>query len=186
MHTNILWKGVEYNSLENCLIKKVASGMEITSKIVGSYEDKIYEVRYLIKVNALWQTSLFEIQSKHNEIQQHILFESDCKGNWLQDGHIATDYAGCLDLDIPLTPFTNSLPIRRLQLIAGQSQKIKVIYCDLLAQQITPVSQLYTCISKTEYHYENVPNDFEANIEVDDAGLVLHYPSLFVRSATQH
>jgi hypothetical protein len=57
-----------------------------------------------------------------------------------------------------------------------------VIYFDLLAQQVKPVHQRYTCRSETEYHYENVPNDFEATLQVDELGLVVDYPSLFVRT----
>ena len=57
------------------------------------------------------------------------------------------------------------------------------IYCDILAEQITPVWQKYTRLSDTAYHYENVPNDFEATIEVDEFGLVVDYPELFVRTA---
>ena len=89
---------------------------------------------------------------------------------------------GCMDLDIPLTPFTNTLPIRRLKLSPGRSQEVKVIYCDLLKQEIKPVCQRYTCLSNSEYHYENVPNDFEATILVDEFGLVIDYPYLFVRT----
>lgn len=58
-----------------------------------------------------------------------------------------------------------------------------MIYCDLLEGQLRHVRQRYTCLSNTEYHYENVPNDFEATIQVDDLGLVVDYPLLFVRTA---
>jgi hypothetical protein len=58
-----------------------------------------------------------------------------------------------------------------------------VIYLDLLAQEVSPVRQKYTRLSQLEYQYENVPNDFEAKIQVDESGLVVDYPSLFVRSA---
>jgi hypothetical protein len=81
------------------------------------------------------------------------------------------------------TPFTNTLPVKRLKLKQDQSQEIQVIYCDLLNGQISPVRQKYTCLSKTRYQYENVPNDFEATIEVDEAGLVVDYPFLFYRTA---
>lgn len=100
------------------------------------------------------------------------------------DGRSALQFDGCLDVDIPLTPFTNTLPIRRLGLRVGETREIGVIYCDVLEEQIRPVRQRYTRISGTEYHYENVPNDFEATIVVDESGLVVDYPELFVRTAT--
>jgi uncharacterized protein len=100
--------------------------------------------------------------------------------NWIDFEH---PFKGCLDVDIPLTPFTNSLPINRLQLALGEARQIRVIYLDLLERRIVPVNQKYIRLSRTEYHYENVPNDFEARIKVDDAGLVVDYPGLFVRTA---
>ena len=88
---------------------------------------------------------------------------------------------GCIDIDISLTPFTNSLPINRLQLQVNEVQYIKVLYIDILGRTIRSVVQQYTKISDHKYQYENVPNDFEAVITVDEWGIVTEYPGLFVR-----
>jgi hypothetical protein len=88
-----------------------------------------------------------------------------------------------MEVDIPLTPFTNSLPVNRLQLVDGQEKNIDVIYIDLLEDSIKKVKQKYRRISAEVYHYENVPNDFEAEITVDEAGFVIDYPQLFTRTA---
>lgn len=183
MHFNILWSGIEYDSLENCRINIGAKGAEISSTIIGYYENKIYQADYVLTTNADWQILFLEINFRHGNKTQHLLLQSDSTGNWRLDGREAKRFNGCFDIDIPLTPFTNTLPIRRLQLQPAQSQEISVVYCDLLAGEIKPVRQKYTCLSATEYHYENVPNDFEATIKVDAAGLVVDYPSLFVRKA---
>jgi uncharacterized protein len=181
MQTNLIWTGREYYSLENCLIDVTSDGSEITSTIVGCHEGKIYTVEYRIKTNRNWETVLLELNSRHSNQIQKIRFEGDRKGNWMSNGNIADQFNGCIDVDISLTPFTNTLPINRLSLNRNETQEIQVIYCNLLEQQIKPVRQRYTCLSNTEYHYENVPNDFEATIEVDESGLVVDYPSLFVR-----
>jgi hypothetical protein len=182
MQTNILWTGREYHSLENCLIKTTHAGSEITSTIIGTYERKIYQVEYRIQTNPYWQTQVVEISSRHSNQHQSIRLENDGTGSWLRNGKRVDELMGCMDVDIALTPFTNSLPINRLKLEQGNEQVIDVIYIDLLAQRITRVQQKYTRLSSEEYHYENVPNDFEANIQVDEFGLVTDYPSLFVRT----
>ncbi|WP_276373150.1 putative glycolipid-binding domain-containing protein [Chryseolinea sp. H1M3-3] len=183
MQSNLLWAGREYYSLENCLVNTTDEGSEIDSIIVGRYEEKIYRVAYKIKTNQHWETIYFEIHSQHSDQRKHILFESDGKGNWKVDGKHADQFKGCIDVDIPLTPFTNTLPINRLKFAPGEERQIQVIYVNLLEQQIIPVKQKYIRLSKNEYHYENIPNDFEAKIEVDELGFVDDYPSLFVRSA---
>lgn len=182
MQTNLLWTGREYHSLENCLVDTTDKGCEITSTIIGYYDHKIYKVDYCIKTNAKWETVFFEIKSRHNNLLQSIKFFSNGKGNWRSEDKHPNEFEGCIDIDIPLTPFTNTLPINRLQLAQGQSQEIKVIYLDLLEQKIKAVRQKYTRISLLKYQYENVPNDFEASITVDESGFVVDYPELFIRT----
>jgi uncharacterized protein len=183
MQSNLLWTGREYYSLENCLVTTTDAGSEIDSIIVGKYDKKLYRVAYKIKTNQNWETLSLEIHSQHSDQREHFLFESDGKGNWKVDGKHTGEFNGCIDVDIPLTPFTNTLPINRLKFTPGEERQIQVIYVNLLEQQIIPVKQKYICRSKNEYHYENIPNDFEAKIEVDELGFVVDYPSLFVRSA---
>jgi hypothetical protein len=158
-------------------------GFEIKSTIIGFYNQKIYKVDYCIKTTNEWETKSFEIKSRHSNQTQSLIFEGDGKGNWISGDRHWKEFAGCIDIDIPLTPFTNTLPIRRLQLAKGATQKIKVLYIDLLEQKLTAVHQKYTRVSDLDYHYENVPNDFEATIRVDESGFVIDYPSLFVRTA---
>jgi hypothetical protein len=114
MQTNILWTGREYYSLENCLISNTAFGKEITSTIIGEYKEKIYLVEYCIRTNQNWETIFFEVSSRHSDHTKNIYFESDGKGNWTHDGAPLTQFQGCIDIDISLTPLTNSLPINRL------------------------------------------------------------------------
>jgi uncharacterized protein len=184
MQTNLLWTGREYYSLENCLVGTTDLGFKITSTIIGYYEGKLYKVDYCIKTNHHWETLSFEINSRLSDLIKLIKFEGDGKGNWMSEGKNLPQFKGCIDIDIPLTPFTNSLPINRLKLGQDQAREIQVIYLDLLEQRITPVWQKYVRISGLEYHYENVPNDFEANIQVDESGFVIDYPSLFVRTVS--
>jgi hypothetical protein len=183
MQTNLLWTGREYYSLENCLVDVQSAGTEIISTIIGKYKEKIYKVEYLIKTNHDWETILLEIHSRHSDKTQSIRLQGDGKGNWTGNNENADQFKGCIDVDISLTPFTNTLPIKRLRLDQDQSKEIQVIYFDLLEGQIKPVRQKYTCLSKTKYHYGNVPNDFEATIEVDEEMFVVDYPSLFFRTA---
>ena len=159
------------------------TGSEITSTIIGHYDGMIYKVEYFIKTNQNWETLSLEVNSRHSNQTQLIKLEGDGNGNWTSSGKRANQFNGCIDVDIPLTPFTNTLPIRRLKLNQNQTQEIQVIYFDILKQQVSPIRQRYTCLSGTEYRYENVPNDFEATIQVDESGLVVDYPTLFVRTA---
>lgn len=185
MHRNILWAGLAYHSLENSLLSTTNSGMEVNSVIIGMFDNKIYRIEYLIKTNQNWETILCEVKSQFADKMDHLNFQSDGKGNWTRNGKPEKQFDGCIDIDISLTPFTNTLPINRLKFSENEKHLINVLYIDVLEQQIKAVQQNYTKLSETEYKFENVPNDFEAVITVDESGLVLNYPELFVRTAVQ-
>jgi hypothetical protein len=182
---NLLWIGQVYHSLESCLLSTTDAGTEVNSVIIGTFENKIYRIEYFIKTNQNWETVLLEIKSQFADKTDCLDFQSDGKGNWMTNGKHAEQFNGCIDIDISLTPFTNTLPINRLKLSESEKHLINVLYIDVLEQQTKPVRQRYTRLSETEYKYENVPNDFEAVITVDELGLVVNYPELFMRIATR-
>ena len=185
MQTNLLWTGREYYSLENCLVNTTDKGTVINSVIVGKYNETIYRVEYEIRTNKDWHVVSFALRGFHSDQSLQWKFESDGNGNWTREGKPADEFKDCIDIDIPLTPFTNTLPINRLKLMPDSSQQISVLYLDVLEQRISVVKQQYTRLSETEYQYENIPNDFEAKIKVDVSGFVVDYPQLFVRTAAQ-
>ena len=96
---------------------------------------------------------------------------------------------GCFDVDIGITPATNTLPIKRLKLRAEESRDIVVAYVPLPDQikgDFLPLraEQRYTCLApEHRYRYEGLFRAFTAELEVDAAGLVLYYPDTFRRVA---
>ena len=185
MQHNILWTGIEYYSLENCLVQSSPSGVKIQSTIIGLYEDEIYHAEYTLHTNSQWLTTMASIVCRHADVIQTLQLHRNPDGNWQLNGNEIPALNDCMDIDIPITPFTNSLPINRLGLNMGETKEISVVYLDLLAESMRPVRQQYSRKSEFIYHYENVPNDFEADVEVDDHGFVITYPGLFSRKAIQ-
>lgn len=179
MQTTILWRGLEYSSLENCLLTVGGDVITANAAISGSYRDKKYRITYTIMASPQWEVLSFALDSQINGREENIAFEGDGKGNWKTGGNAADQFAGCIDIDISLTPFTNTLPILRLNLAVKQAKEIQVLYLDVLNGKIKPVRQKYTRVSGDKYLYENIPNDFEALITVDEQGLVVDYPGLF-------
>jgi uncharacterized protein len=183
MVATLVWRSKEYTSLENCTASITHAGADISSVIIGVTDDKIFKVEYRLKINSQWETEYIEIKSIIEGVEQSFSFHGNGKGSWQRNGESLPRFNGCIDVDLPLTPFTNTLPINRLKLQHHQQQQIKVLYLDLLNNETKPVTQMYTRLSDTSYKYENVPNDFEAVIRVDDLGFVVDYPTLFGRIA---
>ena len=181
METKLLWAGLEYHSLEHCILKKSSKGYQARSTIIGVHEDRIYKVEYLVRTNARWETTSLELTAEFSERRQTQVYHGDGKGNWTKNGIPALEFAGCIDVDISLTPFTNSFPINRLSWRCNEPREIQVLFVDVLDQSTTVVRQCYTKRSDCQFKFETVPNDFEALLTFDASGFVLDYPGLFVR-----
>jgi len=178
MERKIRWEGLEYKSLENCTLTETDNGVAITSIITGQVNNGAIKVSYKILTDTLWATYFVEINVVSGRNEKKILLEKEGT-YWLVNNAIDHRFDGCLDIDISLTPFTNTLPIRRLVFDGQLSNRIEVIYIDIIADVIMPVRQYYTKISDSVYLYENEKSTFKAELKTDPYGLVIEYPKLF-------
>lgn len=178
MERNITWEGLEYRSLENCTLTETDNGVAVTSIITCQVNNQATKILYKILTDTLWETYFVEINVILGGNEKTLLLEK--KGDhWLVNNKIDHRFDGCVDIDISLTPFTNTLPIRRLVFIGQLSNRIEVIYIDIIADLIIPVRQYYTKISNSVYLYENEKSTFKAELKTDPYGLVIEYPKLF-------
>jgi hypothetical protein len=111
-----------------------------------------------------------------------IELRSDGSGHWTNsDGTALPQLDGCVDVDLSITPFTNTLPIRRLGLKPGDSETIHVTYINAETLSVEMWEQRYTGVSEGVVRYESVSSGFSRDLEVDADGLVRNYPGLWTR-----
>lgn len=88
-------------------------------------------------------------------------------------------------MDISVTPFTNTIPIRRLALGPRESTDLAVSYVDVFGMRVKRARQRYTCLEHgTEggkFRYEALESGFVADLRVDADRLVFDYPEAFRR-----
>jgi len=91
----------------------------------------------------------------------------------------------CTDLDIAATPFTNTLPIRRLGLRPGAAAEIEGGYIAVPVLRISRARQRYTFLRADPDRgvclYENDQNGFRGELPVEADGVVLDYPGQWRR-----
>lgn len=178
----LIWQGIAFQSLEYFSLKENDKDIQVTSKIIGCYESKIYTVAYQLTIDPDWNIRGFTIESEINTIK-NILTGKKNENEWEINNVINPDFRDFSFIDISLTPFTNTLPINKLKLAENDTREIKVIYIDILNNLIKPVAQQYTKIAPYTYHYDNLQTDFKSDILVDGNGLVVNYPQLFDKIA---
>jgi len=179
----INWESGFYQSTESCIIQYSGQEIVINSRITGRHDTIDYTAAYTIRTTPEWKTTAFEIRYTLNAAPHHVEARHE-NGQWIVNGVVREEFNNCIDIDITVTPFTNALPINRIDLQLNKPQQIEVLYVNVLENSIYPVRQQYTKKSGTRYNFQNVPNDFEADIIVDSEGFVVHYPELFERAST--
>lgn len=176
----VRWTSEEGDGIEHLAFDARDEGFFAESVVVGQRYGKAYGLYYRVRCDPRWHvTYAFLKITGGGELELH----GDGEGHWRdgQGGTLAV-IEGCIDIDIAATPFTNTLPIRRLQLAEGERRPIEVAYISTPDLQVTRVEQAYSCIAlNREYRYEGIFRHFSANLTVDEDGLVIDYPTLFTR-----
>jgi uncharacterized protein len=177
----VRWHDWSGKGIEHLVLREGSDEIIAEAAILGTAGDEVFAARYRILCDKSWRVRKVEIaQIGHGGAVE---LASDGAENWV-DGSAAPmpQLAGAIDIDISITPFTNTLPIRRLRLQAGQSEDILAVYVQLPGLNVTTDRQRYTCLEPNRrYRYESLDSDFTRDIEVDDHGLVVIYPGLFRR-----
>jgi uncharacterized protein len=169
-------KGVEHTVVRCAPASNGADGV-----VIGTADGHEFAARYQIRCDGSWrlQHALIELVGDHRKVA----LTSDGHGKWTDACGIplpALD--GAIDLDFSASPFTNTLPIRRLQLAKGNSAEIRAVYVHFPDLAVMSDPQRYTCLEPLRaYRYESLDSDFVRDIQVDQNGLVVSYPGLFKR-----
>lgn len=175
------WQDWDAKGIEHLNLREGPREIVAESVVVGTADDSVFAIRYRVRCDKSWRVRSAEIGIVGSD--RKIEIAGDGKGNWSgASGKPLPKLAGAIDIDLSASPFTNTLPIRRLKLRAGQSAEIVTVYILVPALTITTDPQRYTCLEPLKrYRYESIDSDFKRDIEVDNRGLVVTYPGLFRR-----
>lgn len=188
MQRQVMWSPWTAPGLEHLQVSTHSEGIVADGLILGVREQEPFRVRYEIQCDQRWKLRAVHITLLSGSYQSlHLL--ADGEGVWeTESGKALPSLNGCLDIDISTTPFTNTLPIRRLALPSGSSATLNMVYITVPDLQIEVTEQRYTCLetasSGGRYWFESLEHgvaSFTAELPVDQDGLVLHYPELFRR-----
>jgi hypothetical protein len=185
MLRKIIWSNQADIGLEHFTLRHSDDEITADGIVIGVEEDLAFRIHYQITCDLRWQVRKVVVKSLE-ENEHTISFVSDGSGNWTNESaNSISELKGCFDVDITATPFTNTLPIRRLNLSSGESAEIKVVYFTIPEMKVSVDPQRYTCLEAGsdggKYKFESLDGDFTAVITVDADGLVEDYPTLFKR-----
>ncbi len=139
------------------------------------------EVRYRLQLDELWRSRELHVETSGAHTATLDLV-GDGSGSWSVGGQRAGDLDGCFDVDLGVSPATNTLPIRRLDPPVGRTVVTRVAWVRFPELTVQPDDQTYERLGERRWMFRS--DDFQAALEVDADGLVVRYSDLWTRIAT--
>jgi len=143
----------------------------------GSVERE--NVQYVIRLSPMWQVRQFMLF--RDLAEPDLWLGTDGHGRWGEmNGAHRTDLDGAYDVAMGCTPFTHTLPIRRVPLEIGDATELSVLQIDVGTLGVVPVRHVY---ERSARHRWRVTTDGATlEFEVDEFGVVTDLDGHFRRA----
>ena len=184
MSTSVLfWRRTDIEGLERLELAIEPDGVSATSSVI-CLEAGGFRLDHRWRLDANWRAQSVTVE-RWNAAGHGVLRLERAGTGWRVDGAPRPDLEGAEEPDLSVTPFCNSFPIRRTPEGVGASLPLDTAFIDGPALTVTRSSQRYDRQGPRRLRYVDLGLSlgFEADLVVDEAGLVLSYEHLFERIA---
>ena len=179
----VIWRrNLDDHSFEECVVTSAPAGVVIAGHVTAAQDGTPLIVRYQLVCNRTWSARSGTIEQRLGDVTRHLTLERVGDG-WLVDGMQDAALDGCAEPDLGLTPSTNALAIRRLDLAVGQAAEIRCAWIKFPALSVEPSLQRYERLGERDYRYTNIASGFTARVTVDQLALPVDYEAIWTRIA---
>ena len=170
----VAWRRTdEVETDEHCTLTLRDTGLALMGTVMGGDGGIPVRVEYRVLADADGQTNAVHVRDLRGFEQRTLTLTRDPKNAWTVDGKAVRGLKGCTDVDLACSPSTNTLPIRRLRLGIGAAHTIKAAWVRFPELTVEKSAQTYTRLDEFTYRFSS--GAFEADLTVDDEGLVAAY-----------
>jgi hypothetical protein len=166
----LVWRGLEEWLAEECTVTLEDDRLRARGVQLGAEPDP-YRVDYELVTGVDWVTERLVATSGSGSLE--LLRSAD--GSWTANGEPLPDVAGALDCDLAFSPLTNFMPARRL---GSEPADHLMAFVEVPSLEVRPSRQRYEPIDERRVRFVSLDDDFVAELELDDDGLVVRYPRL--------
>lgn len=177
MHMVLFWRRTDVAGLERLELQRHADGIVAASTVLCT-EDGGFRLDHHWRLDAQWRAQSVRVERWGAQGHGVLLLERAGTG-WRVDGAVRPDLEGAEEPDLSVTPFCNSFPIRR----TAAALTLDTAYVDGATLTVARSRQRYERKGPRLLRYVDLglSRGFEADLEVDDDGLVRRYEHLFER-----
>jgi hypothetical protein len=138
-------------------------------------------VQYVVRLSPLWQVRQFLL---FRDLEAPDLWlGTDGSGRWGEmNGAHRVDLDGGIDVSLAITPFSYSMPIRRMALDVGQEASTVTLRIDVETLGVVPEAAIVRRLDPNRYGF--VESEGTREVVVDRYGLATDIDGAFRRSDT--
>jgi uncharacterized protein len=176
----VLWQGLETGALDRCRLEAGPEGLRLSGTVLTAEFATPLDVRYLVEAgpDGLTRRVELELDDGPGAVRRVLLADGAGRWRWEGGGSDLAEIDGALDVDLTVTPATNTLPIRRLAgLAVGEAADLRMAWVQFPELSVIPSAQRYERLAADRWRFST--GDFSAELLVDPGGLVLEYSGLF-------
>ena len=179
----LFWRRTDVEGLERLELTIHPDGIIAVSTVI-CLEAGGFRLEHRWHLDPAWRAQSVTVE-RWNADGRGVLRLERAGSGWRVDGAPRPDLEGAEEPDLSVTPFCNTFPIRRTPERAGASLSLDTAFIDGPALTVTRSSQRYDRQGPDRVRYIDLGSSrgFEADLVVDQAGLVLRYEHLFERVA---
>jgi hypothetical protein len=168
------WHTWDHQHLETLTLRWENEGWTATGEVGRE------AITYVLRLSATWQVRQFLLFRDLDE--PDLWLGTDGTGRWGEvNGAHRHDLAGCTDIELAVTPFTMSVPIRRLALPIGADALVTTAAIDVETLGVVPVEHRYERVAARRFRRTVLDTGSIADVDVDEYGLVHDAPDAFRR-----
>jgi hypothetical protein len=180
------WRLVDAHvGFEVVFIRREGDGYRVDGHSTGVEEGEAWGVQYSVALDGSWITRSARVVARSASGVAEVVLEADGVGGWAVDGNPAMELAGCLDVDLEGSAFTNAVPVHRLGLELGRRAEAPAAYVRAPSLRVERLEQSYVRLEddgeRQRYAYASPRFDYEDELTYDEHGLVLDYPGIATR-----
>ena len=180
----VLWRNVLKAGAEYCTLSRNDGGWLWQGTAVAAWDERTpLQVSYEIQCDRGWQTREAKVEKRAGGAVEAMHLRTTGNRRWWVNEKERVELLGCVDVDLGASPATNTLPIRRLGLAVGASAEVTAAWVKFPEMVVQTLAQRYTRVGEFRYRYESNGGRFQAELEVDELGLVKSYKGVWERMA---
>jgi hypothetical protein len=179
--SHIRWRRIDVPGREEARIEQTASGWRLTGRVEVEEGRVSARLVYLIECGRDWRTRQAVVTGSASGAPMRLEFGADGAGHWTLNSAPLPLVDGALDIDLGFTPATNLLPIRRLDLAVGERAEVRTAWVRFPELRVEPLEQSYQRDAACVFRYDALVDGerFQARLDTDEFGRVLHYEGLW-------